>query len=341
MTRSYLFIKACVLILAVDAANADHDTCAASPRGCGGKKEGDASTLMQSRVRISGGLAPDLNAEDPPDSDLGDAGADIDDMGVLETNGSEPGEHVPGEEIEPLELDEEQYSKIAQVRVPPKRHQVCPPGTYHPAWTPLGDTIYDRIHAPCKKCGGETRRRRGFSCTQCGRMKKPQDNNDNCQPQARCEDVSTHCPLWAKRGYCSISGYAKRNCRKACQKCEIPVTTNAASAECAKQCRDQGYCCNDYTRGSNQLFSCAQACMIRFTSTVTPQWLQQVDCNAFCLLQADERGCSREVNGHTYAFCNGCTDLKAGDSKCAHGVPGTAPCIAGCAMNVESDIQAR
>jgi len=113
-----MFIKACFLVLAVAAANDDSDTCAAVPGGCAGNNEADADTLIQSRVRISGGLAPELNAKDPLAPDLGDAGVDIQHMGLLQTYGSEPTEHVPGEEIGTLELDEEQYTKVAQVLTP-------------------------------------------------------------------------------------------------------------------------------------------------------------------------------------------------------------------------------
>jgi len=74
MTRFYMNINPFFLVLAIAAANGDQDTCAASPGGCATKDEADANTLIQTRVR--GGLSPDLNAEDPPASDLGGAGVD-------------------------------------------------------------------------------------------------------------------------------------------------------------------------------------------------------------------------------------------------------------------------
>jgi len=97
-----MFTKVCFLVLAVVAAG-NPDTCAASPGGCAAKTEADANTLMQTRVRIGGDLAPEADEESP----LGIAGADFDEMGLLEAGGTEPTEHVEGGvEIGPVELDD-------------------------------------------------------------------------------------------------------------------------------------------------------------------------------------------------------------------------------------------
>lgn len=92
---------------------------------------------------------------------------------------------------------------------------------------------------------------------------------------------------------------------------------------CAQRCSAE-YSCNDYKIGSNQLFSCAQACMIRARGTS----LQ--DCVSVVNTQATELGCSRTVNGFQYGFCGTCSDNKV---EHPHGVHGyEQPGVDGCTI---------
>merc|ERR1719456_2206011 len=95
----------------------------------------------------------------------------------------------------------------------------------------------------------------------------------------------------------------------------------AAAAKCAEVCSAKGYCCNDYTEGSNQFISCSQACMIRVRGT------SFADCTPNCAT----RKCSLRVNGHDYAFCSSCSDRT---DSCPHGVQSSAECEAGCAVEI-------
>ena len=92
---------------------------------------------------------------------------------------------------------------------------------------------------------------------------------------------------------------------------------------CFEHCLARGFCCNDHNVGSNQLISCAQACMIRARGT------SRAECDGHCAEHTAARGCSRTVNGHHYSMCSSCTDL---DSHCVHGVQGSDACETGCAQ---------
>ena len=97
---------------------------------------------------------------------------------------------------------------------------------------------------------------------------------------------------------------------------------------CKAKCKEQGFCCNDPSVGSNTLLSCAQACMIRARGA------EAGTCRLACDAQATSRGCSRTVSGHTYHMCSSCSDL---DSSCPHGVQEGSEyvsnaCHAGCAI---------
>ena len=108
----------------------------------------------------------------------------------------------------------------------------------------------------------------------------------------------------------------------------IAVDNEAILKEaCFDECKAAGYCCNDPDIGSNQLLSCAQACMIRARGTA------EGECKATCHEQDVSRGCFREVNGHTYSMCQDCLDGPFDTPQCAHGVPeGGNACQTGCAM---------
>ena len=78
-------------------------------------------------------------------------------------------------------------------------------------------------------------------------------------------------------------------------------TTGGSAADeyyCKEKCKDQGFCCNDPSVGSNQLLSCAQACMIRARGT------DEFTCTQTCDTQRLSRGCERTVNGHYYGMCS-------------------------------------
>jgi len=107
--------------------------------------------------------------------------------------------------------------------------------------------------------------------------------------------------------------------------CQVPTTEHAFELEqCKALCKEAGFCCNNPDVGSNQLLSCAQACMIRARGT------DERECEGTCHAQDLSRGCSRQVNGHSYSMCQSCDDL---DGTCPHGVQerGMA-CQTGCRM---------
>jgi len=98
----------------------------------------------------------------------------------------------------------------------------------------------------------------------------------------------------------------------------------ACTARCAAECKSQGFCCNNYKIGSNQMISCAQACMIR------TRGLSQAMCTSHCSRHGGS-GCRKKINRDTYRFCSRCTDL-TNSPKCAHGVASPDACQTGCLM---------
>ena len=103
-----------------------------------------------------------------------------------------------------------------------------------------------------------------------------------------------------------------------------PPPGDEPETRCFEHCLARGFCCNDHSVGSNQLISCAQACMIRARGT------SRAECDGHCAEHAAARGCSRTVNGHRYSMCSGCADL---GSHCVHGVQqGSDACETGCAQ---------
>merc|ERR1712066_724853 len=75
---------------------------------------------------------------------------------------------------------------------------------------------------------------------------------------------------------------------------------------CAFSCKAAGYCCNDYTVGSNQMISCAQACMMR---TLGTSWADMATENHSLCARNGASGCSLQVGGRQYSFCSSCSDL--------------------------------
>ena len=100
-----------------------------------------------------------------------------------------------------------------------------------------------------------------------------------------------------------------------------PVNEKAADlAWCAVQCQAQGHCCNDPSRGSNQMISCAQACMMRASCQSTEAMLS---ANGGMCNHRGNSGRSLIVMGQGYSLCQRCDDLQP---HCPHGVQSRAEC---------------
>jgi len=95
-----------------------------------------------------------------------------------------------------------------------------------------------------------------------------------------------------------------------------------AAAFCKKQCASRGFCCNDFRVGSNQMISCAQACMIRARGSSQQQC--QTHCN-----RNGQSGCQKTIGQHLYSMCSVCKDLKP---SCPWGVHKKEECTIGCTM---------
>merc|ERR1711959_272458 len=95
-----------------------------------------------------------------------------------------------------------------------------------------------------------------------------------------------------------------------------------AAAFCKKQCASRGFCCNDFRVGSNQMISCAQACMIRARGSSQQQC--QTHCN-----RNGQSGCQKTIGQHLYSMCSRCKDLKP---SCTWGVHKKEECAIGCTM---------
>lgn len=91
---------------------------------------------------------------------------------------------------------------------------------------------------------------------------------------------------------------------------------------CSSKCQAAGYCCNDYSIGSNQMISCTQACMMRSRGSSLDDMLTAR--GGFCKRNGGS-GCSLSVNGHDYSFCSRCKDLTP-SPKCAFGVASSDAC---------------
>ena len=66
---------------------------------------------------------------------------------------------------------------------------------------------------------------------------------------------------------------------------------------CAAQCQAQGHCCNDPNRGSNQMISCARACMMRASGQSTEA---MVSANGGICDRCGNSGCSLTVWGKVF-----------------------------------------
>lgn len=97
---------------------------------------------------------------------------------------------------------------------------------------------------------------------------------------------------------------------------------------CSFRCKEAGYCCNDYKVGSNQMISCAQACMMRTLGTT---WTQMASEKSGLCRRDGGSGCELTVGGRSYPFCSSCQDLTASPS-CRHGVASQGACDFGASL---------
>jgi hypothetical protein len=97
---------------------------------------------------------------------------------------------------------------------------------------------------------------------------------------------------------------------------------------CFFSCKAAGYCCNDYRVGSNQMISCAQACMMR---TLGASWSAIATTHGGICDRNGGSGCSLDVGGRQYSFCSSCADL-TGTSQCQWGVASSAACDFGASL---------
>ncbi|CAE8650333.1 unnamed protein product, partial [Polarella glacialis] len=94
---------------------------------------------------------------------------------------------------------------------------------------------------------------------------------------------------------------------------------------CRRDCKNQGFCCNDPLVGSNQMISCSQACLMKASGLATP------NCSKLCERNTSS-GCALSVQGNSYSFCSSCADL-TNSSKCTDGVASPEACVAGCKLS--------
>merc|ERR1719453_32579 len=135
---------------------------------------------------------------------------------------------------------------------------------------------------------------------------------------SRCADLDpTTCPHGVQSAQAGHAGCAMSL-----------MTEELAKAKCGNQCKAAGFCCNNPDIGSNQMFSCAQACMVRYYGA------SQTTCEALVHSQTGatpgQGGCSNSFQNHQFSFCSRCADL---DTTCPHGVQGASAGLAGCAMD--------
>lgn len=102
------------------------------------------------------------------------------------------------------------------------------------------------------------------------------------------------------------------------------VSGQGAAEVCFDACKAHGFCCNDYNLGSNQLISCAQACIMRFRGQ-TEEQMQQL-----CL---ESPGCVMRINEFEYGFCSKCLDL-TDSTQCRWGVADASACQLGAQLKL-------
>ena len=107
------------------------------------------------------------------------------------------------------------------------------------------------------------------------------------------------------------------------------VTVEEAKKQCGSLCLQSNYCCNNPDVGSNQYFSCSQACMVRYYGA------SQQECLTLVNTQAKQRGCSRSFGAHSFSFCQRCADLTPAP-QCKWGVQNGEPSQKGCTLDIKA-----
>merc|ERR1719247_2595274 len=108
----------------------------------------------------------------------------------------------------------------------------------------------------------------------------------------------------------------------------IEMTEAEAKKQCGSLCLESNFCCNNPDIGSNQLFSCSQACMVRYYGASEQECLNLVNT------QTQTRGCSRSFGAHSFSFCFACADLT---DQCPWGVQSGDASQKGCTMDVKTN----
>jgi hypothetical protein len=130
----------------------------------------------------------------------------------------------------------------------------------------------------------------------------------------KCADLTDQCPHGVQSGDASQKGCSM-----------VPMTDSEAKKQCGISCLESSFCCNNPDIGSNQLFSCSQACMVRYYGASEQQCLDLVNT------QTQSRGCSRSFGAHSFKFCQKCADLT---DQCPHGVQTGDAAQKGCTMDM-------
>jgi len=97
---------------------------------------------------------------------------------------------------------------------------------------------------------------------------------------------------------------------------------------CKSKCQSAGFCCNDPQVGSNQMVSCAQACMMRARGSSWQELATEKD--GLCT-RSGSSGCGLTVKGRRYSFCSSCSDLTA-NPLCQWGVASSEACDFGASL---------
>merc|ERR1711865_863850 len=135
-----------------------------------------------------------------------------------------------------------------------------------------------------------------------------------------CDDLQDHCPH-------GVQSSSECDFGASLEPPLLPVDTVAEQEEwCAGQCQAQGHCCNDPSTGSNQMISCAQACMMRASGEKMVDMLS--DHDGICD-RTGSSGCDLDVGGRSYSFCQTCDDLQ---DHCPHGVQSSSECDFGASL---------
>merc|ERR1719269_363688 len=120
---------------------------------------------------------------------------------------------------------------------------------------------------------------------------------------------------------------------------ELAAAEAEAKKQCGSRCLESSFCCNNPDIGSNQMFSCSQACMVRYYGASEQQCLDLVNT------QVQSKGCSRSFGSHSFKFCSECADLTDqcpfGSMSLVNGVPSGEPAQKGCSMDPMTEAEAK